>query len=655
MNNNYYLHLLYKKVMELKQILDNIDSKNYTDEQKKYLISGYIITLDTILETGISDLHTPEMDKLTSLIYYTRQKAVHYGYFNGMHNIQEIAETIIDLTKENYYPEEEYFSSLFDASNFELKSDNIMIKNHPNIKESSAFFKFQSNDGTKKLWIPKSKVFTLTKQCKDKISNYIIDLDAIGSLYTNNHNESGTVYQEITGAEIEEFISKNYIVEEKNYDLHLKTIQKIITRFTQDPINSIQIMEYASDEQFCKNTIDVIKNFILERTMFDAYLQHYHLIKDKYSLNKMHKTDYNRLQNSFKKSILQYLTQKDAFFIETTIKRAKYYFGEILHNSPEDFEDTPEILSSILIQLFETGPKHFSNRFISSSPEFKKCYSNLLRYRQIFSHYLLNNKENKDAIIKFKNEFLGFINLLEMIDLNDVRIAIPENYETCSLLEKDKSDFFNYKHEQYLKIDSKTYIGKKIHYSSKNSESKTLIAIVPYGINASNTYYYKKDENGDLIQLYTQDSETGKRSPILVSKKSLEGAKEAKIDFNISNLFKAYSELKRIKPNGDILISFSPIKENEYYNHYESLNNVILRFYIQGYLPAELLQVTKLNTNQINQGIITLLDEKNNQIATIINSKKQSITNHAIKDRKGFFSRIDDINHSFNRRRNSKC
>lgn len=653
MDNNYYLNLLYTKVMELKQVLKEIEKSDHSIEYKKYLISGYIITLDSILEIGISDLHSQDLDDLTSLIYYTRQKAVHYGYFNGLHNIEDIANRIIDLTEQHYIKEQEFYTKVFKLSNFERKCDNLVIKNSPNISTSESFYKLKSLDNSKEIWIPLNKVFTLTKKSKDKISSYIIDLDATVSLYSYENNEISN-YTEITGDELKEFLRSNFSVVNENFNTHNETIAKIITKFLTDPVNSIQIMEYASNEQFCKNTIDVIKEFILERSMFEDYIAHNHLIKDKYSLNKMQKTDYTKLQHTFKKNILQHITQKDAFFIDITIKRAKYYF-DTLKDFSGSFDVEPQLLCPILIQLFETGPKHFSNQFISSSDEFKKCYSNLLRYRQIFSHYFLTSKEYKEAVLNFKSEFLIFIKLLQMINLEDVRIPAHENYETYSLLERNKSDFFNFKHEQYLRVDNNTYIGKKIFYSSKNPDSNNLIAIIPYGNNASNTLYYQKDPYDYLNPIYHYDENSGKKSFVHVSKHALGETKEVKIDFNLSNLFKAYSILRRVKSNSDILIHFPPNEENDYYNHYDNIDHVILRFFIQGYLPVELLRKTTLNISSANQGIVTLNDENGKIIANIINKKKYSMAiDEAHKDDKRFFSRIDDINHNFSRRRHSK-
>lgn len=652
MENNYYLTLLYKKVMELKKVLKEIENKDYTLEQKKYLISGYIITLDSILEIGISDLHSPQLDDLTSLIYYTRQKAVHYGYFNGMHNIEEIADSIINSTEKLYESEAKFYEELFNLDSLRAPQNNIVIKNSQRITSNSTFYSLKSKDGSQEVLIPLKKVFTLTKNSKEKITNYIINLDTICSLY-HNINEEIVDYEEISGDALKNFIKENFFVIDENYTKHNETIAEIIHKFVTDPVNSVQIMEYASNEQYCKNTIDIIKDFIMEQTMFEAYIDHYHLIKDKYSLSKMQKTDYTKLQHSLKKQIIQYITQKDAFFIDMTIKRAKYYF-EQLKDYSGSFDADPELLCPILIQLFETGPKHFSNQFKDSSPEFKKCYSNLLRYRQVFSHYLLSNKEYKEAVFKFRDEFLSFIKILQMINLNEVKIPAHENYETYSLLEREKIDFFNYKHEQYLKVDEKSYIGKKIYYSSRNSKSNKLIAIIPYGSNASNTLYYEKDVHDYLRPIYTFDESTGKRLYIHVSKHALGDAKEVKIDTNLSNLFKAYSILKKVKSSGDILICFPASKENEYYNHYDTLENVILRFYIQGYLPVELLRYTKLNDSSSHHGIISLTDENGVVIADIINKKKHSMDFCFEKDEKRFFSRIDDINHNFSRRRHSK-
>ena len=647
MNNNYYLNLLYKKVMELKTVLKEIEESDYSSEYKKYLISGYIITLDSILEIGISDLHSQDLDELTSLIYYTRQKAVHYGYFNGLHNVDDIANKIINLTEKHYERENEFYNSLFEKSNFELKCDNLLIKSSQNITVDNNFFRFKTSDGNKELCIPIKKVFTLTKKSKEKISSYIVDLDAIGSLYTYE-NGSPVAYEEITQDKLKDYLKENFMVLEENYNKHNETIYEIITNFHKNPTNTIQIMEFASNEQFCRNTIDVIKDFITENTMFEAYIEHNHLIKDKYSLNKMQKADYAKLQKTFKKNVAQYMTQKDAFFVNMTIKRAKFYFDQ-LQDYSASFDVNIELLSPILIQLFETGPKHFSNQFISSSPEFKKCYSNLLRYRQIYSHYLLSNKEYKDGLEKFKTEFLDFIKLLQMIDLDEVKNTTPENYDTYRLLEREKEDFFNYKHEQFLRIDEKTYIGKKINYSSRNAKSDKLIAIIP-----PNTIYYEKDALDYLKPSYVLDKSTGKMHHIPISKQTLDEMKEVKIDFNLSNLFKAYNLLKKVKNNGEIQIYFRPCKENENYRHYDNLETVILRFFNQGYLPVELLRKTKLNISNVNQGLIDLTDEEGNVIANIINKKKFSIDNDSIKDEKRFFSRIDDINHNFSRRRHSK-
>ena len=85
-----------------------------------------------------------------------------------------------------------------------------------------------------------------------------------------------------------------------------------------------------------------------------------------------------------------------------------------------------------------------------------------------------------------------------------------------------------------------------------------------------------------------------------------------------------------------------------------SLENVILRFFIQGYLPIELLRKTKLNISNSSKGIISLIDERGTTIANIFNCNKYTIPQDSTKDEKNFFSRIDDINHSLNKRRHSK-
>ena len=652
MNSNYYLTLLYKKSLELKKILSTIDEKGYSSEYKKYLISSYIITLDSILEIGIGDLHSPKLDELTSLIYYTRQKAVHYGYFNGMHNVENIATKIIELTEENYKNELEYYKKLFNSDNFYCAS-NLVIKNSSQIQLDTYFYKLKSKDNNQVLCVPLRKMFSLTSTSKDKVIEYIVDTSDPLSLYS--YEEGGRVgnHTLLYMEQAKEFIKENFEIVNEDYNEHNNEMMKIISSFISDPVNSNQIMEYASHDTFCRNTIDVIKDFIEERTMLKAYLDSNHLIKDKYTVSKSQKADYVKLQNKFKKSALPFITQRDAFFIDMTIKRATFYRNTLIGDITSGLIIDDAVLCPILIQLYETGPKYFSNQFKNSSPEFKKCCENLLKYRIIFSHYLLNTKEYKENLQNFKEEFTKLIQMISMINTDDVRIPVSENYDTYRLIERDKSEFFNYKHEQFLHIKGNTYIGKKIYYSSRNSESKNLIAIIPS--NDSCVSYYEKDANGYLNIKYTIDEKTGKKKPIHNLSSSLRGSKEVSIDFNLSNLFKAYSMLKRIKSNGDIYIGFNSCEENNKIAHYDDLDNVILRFYNQGYLPVELLQPTKLSTtNYENTGIVHLLDNKDNVIATIVNKKKCKFNFESKKDEKRFFSRIDDITHDFSRRRHNR-
>ena len=71
-------------------------------------------------------------------------------------------------------------------------------------------------------------------------------------------------------------------------------------------------------------------------------------------------------------------------------------------------------------------------------------------------------------------------------------------------------------------------------------------------------------------------------------------------------------------------------------------------------MPVELLRKTKIVTSSANQGIVSITDESGKVIANVINRKKYTNSIDARKDEKRFFSRIDDINHNFSKRRHSK-
>lgn len=651
MNKNYYLNLLNKKVNELQNILLEMENSNFSDDYKKYLISGYIITLSSILEVGIGDFHSDKFDELSTLIYYTRQKIVHYGLFNGLKDVEEAAYKIVELTKENYKSEVEFYENLFDLGDI-YEVNNIVVEVSSNIIKDPHFYKFVSKDKKQVLNISPTNIFFLTKKSSDKVLSYIIDTQNPAGLYF--YTEDGkSGYKELNSEEIKQFLKKNFACPAEDYNEHLIVMQNIINSFISDPINSMQIMEQASDEQFCRNTIEIIKLFILERKMYASYIESNFLIKDKYSLSKMQKTDYDRLYKDIKKNAYKYIDEKDVFFIDMTLRRAKYY-SDYLSDSKKNSDIKPEVLNTVLVQLFECGPKHFSNKLISSSPEFKKCYSNLLRYRQIFSHYILTNKEYKDTIARFKQEFVGLIKVLDSMDLSYIQTPMSVNCLPYLTIERNKDQFFNYKHEQFLKINKDTYIGKKIYYSSHNPTSHGLIAVLPSGNNIANTSYYCKNLSGELTQKHIADENSGKSIASTILNTPLRGAKQIEMDMSFSALFKAYFELRKLcNKSNKITINFHACKANTFYAHKDDLSMVILRFFNQGYIPAELLQEIKVDESNLSKGFVHLLDKKDNVVATIIHEKKCSFKHNYTVDSEDYFSRIDNIEHDFSKRRPS--
>jgi hypothetical protein len=65
-------------------------------------------------------------------------------------------------------------------------------------------------------------------------------------------------------------------------------------------------------------------------------------------------------------------------------------------------------------------------------------------------------------------------------------------------------------------------------------------------------------------------------------------------------------------------------------------------------------EITKIWVAAQRDGKWGVLDENGNAFATIVNKKKHPICTDAKKDCKRFFSRIDDINHNFSKRRHSR-
>ena len=638
---NYYLNLLYKKNLELENVLKEIDNCNLPIDYKKYLIAGYIIALDSILEKGIGNLHSYKFDEVTSLIYHARQKVLHLGYFNGLDNIEETANTIVKLVQENYDEEKKYFDNTF-KDKIKFQNNNIVIKDSPNITFEPPFFKFKSDDGEKLLCIPAKNIFTLTKGINEHIDSYIINLDKGASLYIykNGHPDS---YREIEGDEIKNFLKENFIILRENYNTHIQVMNDIIDKFLTDPLNTTRITAYNSKFDDKSDTIEVIKNFIIERTMCKSHLKYF--LSSDTSINKLINTNHSHSLRGFKYNAIRTMNDSDVFFVRMTLERANYYFNQVDVLDPKT---DPQVIKTIFIQLFESGPKYFSDHFIKCNYYFEKIYSILLKYRNIFSHLPLEEKKFIEGLDSFKKEFLEFIALLKGIDFEKVRRNVNDKYRNFVLIEREKSDFFNYKHEQFLKIDEDNYIGRKIYYSSKNPKSDKLIAVIPNNSQKNHIQCYKKDCYGNLTPI---KSDADNDTYTLISNHLFDSPKKAKIDLELSALFKANRLLKRANPNKEIRIYFQACESNDYYEHNDSLDNVILRFFSQGYLPTELLQKITLDTSQSNLGLLTLLDEDNNIIAKITNNKKYFNEQTSKKDPLDFFSRIDSISHKFNKRR----
>lgn len=663
-SNNYFLNLLKSKCASLEKLL-TIDDDTVSEEEKTYAIAGLIVQLSSIIEIGIGDLHSSNFDDITSIIYYTRQKIVHYGYFNGLKNIQSIGQNIVDLFNTNYNEEQKYFSALFQQKKHKAPS-NIVLKPSNLIEKDNHFYKFYSKDKKQVLYVPIKSVFTLNCKGKEKPSSFIVDTNydlACYSLsnsnttpYVNKENDNFEYeisnYKSLNSNEIKDYLTKNYIILHEDFEDHTISMETIINSFITDPLNSIQIIQYHSDDQFCKNTVDVIKDFMFNNTMNEGYIDSNYLIKDKYSLSKMPATDFSKLRKELVKPCYDKINEKDIFFVDCTINRFNYFTK--LFDSP-NLDLDPKALSVVLIQLFESGPKHFSSNFINSNLEFKKCYNNLLRYRQVFSHYVISNKEFSNTVNKFFKEFSNFVQILQNLNLNSIKkpmLGLNQNY---LIIERNKDNFFNYKHEQFLRIDNDKYIGKKIQYSSRLANSKSLIAILPGGNSTANTCYYKKDNADFLSPYYVYDEHSKKEVLLNLSKQPLKGTKEVSADLSLSYLFKAYYLLKRKNEKEDIDIIFLSSKTNKNTCHKDHLTQTILRYFNQGYIPLELLQKVKLDTSSLNKGVIVVLNMKDEPICKITNSKKIKNSYSSVEyDNIDFFSRTDDITHDYSKRRPAK-
>ena len=229
MEDKIFLDILYAKAKELNELLQ-ADNNNYTKEQLQYLISGYIVELDSILETGIGELHSPELDKLTSLIYHTRQKVVHYGSFGALNDIVNEAQDIAKLTLETYEKERKFQTKLYASCNFSAQP-NVVISNSPNIEKQELFYNFKSKDGKYILSVPLKRVFELTDFNHNKIQKLIINTNDAASLTTLNDDGAIVDYAQLNEDEIRNFFKENYFIHEENTTKHIDAIKEVTDKF----------------------------------------------------------------------------------------------------------------------------------------------------------------------------------------------------------------------------------------------------------------------------------------------------------------------------------------------------------------------------------------------------------------------------------------
>lgn len=667
MEENFYLESLNKLVGELKKTMSK--KKDYPPVVYNCILAGIIIRMNSIIDQCVLDFHSENFKEAAEAIYNSRQILVHYSDYRTFDDLDEISTEIIDRFHEAYPSEKEYFKTILSYK--DEPEHNVVIPKNKKIvyDEFTNSYVFMADNI--EISVSSDKITRIQDLVKRRDVAYIVNCDTDMNYFYKDDNYE-TMYQELTGyEELQDFFKAYFNVVETDFNLHKNCIRDVLSRFyKQGSYNAVYVSQKNSDLSSKKKPLYLESSKVLDSYFNDGVVYSQFLQDRVYSNMGIPETpyfDYKFIRESSAVDLEKGLTKGDYFFIVKAVSVFDNINSELKKSNHLSDPQKEKLKMAMLINWADHTLRNMSEQFVGANEEFKKLHIRLLTYRSFFAHNVLQLKTTTGS--KLLEEFYdiakGYVSVLSSLHIPDLDARVNKNLVEFIAIERMPPYFVNSKHEQYIQIDPKTYIGDKLFYSTRGSSYRKIIGLVPIDkhFDLKGTYYEKR---GDKFVAKTFKTKSGKKKNLLVSRVDYSKGRAASFDVNIDDLLYVYAAYKgKIKdyPLEDLsgthhkkVVLFVPSIENGNKAHATELEDVISDYFQQRYLPFELVKNTKVVPSEDKDGkvVFTIVDvETEKEIAYIVDSNYLNEINMNL-DAKGFFTINETIHHFSNKRRGRK-
>lgn len=661
MNENFYLELLNEQTRELELIIKN--KKNYAPNVYNCILAGIVIRMNSVLEQCMLDFHSPNFSEVSKMIYNSRQLLVHYYDYRTFSNLEEIFLKIIDKFKRAYPNERYYFKKILSYK--ATKEHNVVVSKDKNIIYDEFTNSYIFKGDNVEISVSRDKVIKIQDLKKRRDIAYIVNCDSdMNYFYRGEDNE--TFYKELSGyGELQTFFMKHFNVVDIDYQKHKDCIKDILDTFYHKGNYTSVFVEEKLDESSRRNPLYIETAVALDKFFNDDIVYEQFLDGRVYTNKGIPNNeyfDYKSIRENCKMDLENNISKRDYFFITKTISIFANLNSEVIKSTNLTDGEREKMEISMLINWIDHSLRNFTLEFVEANEEFNKLHNKLIYYRNFYAHNILQTKTNtsKRILEEFYELSKEYVMILNSLNIKTITKPEEENIVNFVAIERMPYHFVNHKYEQYIQVDPSTYIGDKLYYSTRGSEYNKIIGLV--GVDKSfpirGTYYENK--NGEFIAK-TFKTKSGKKHNLLVSKLDYSKGQDCCLDVNLDDLLYIYAaykgkiskeltdSLERV--NHKKVVIFRASKENNFTSHASELDEIISGFYQQRFLPFELVKKTKINLvkESNGKGYFQILDENDNEIAIVVDSKRLKDYDIVI-DKKGYFT-IHDTTHNFDKRR----
>lgn len=659
-NNNVYLELLKRQIEKLQQVIN--DKDKYPEDVYNCVLAGVLIQANAVLETCMIDFHSKDFEEVAAAIYGARQLLIHYSDYRTFDDVESISKDIIEKFNKVYASEKEYFEHILEYN--DNQENNVVVRNGPEVSydASSRCYIFKK-DGVE-IAVSASKVTVIQDYAKKKDKAYIINCESNMNCFYTQPDGTTQYVQLKAPRELQGFFINNFTVLNANYNKHKTMVRSVLDNFYSgkfDVVKTKNKPKKSGEQIWSIDTMTLLGDYFDKGVVYEEFIEDREY-GNRAAPSKKH-YDYSAIKGNVKNALLAHVSEKDYFFIQKAKVMMRDIEEKIKRNAHSlNSEALAEMQISILINFADLSIKNLSPEFIKAHKDFEHLYESFTKYRNFFAH---NHYQLKPGLEddKYLEEFLelskGIMEVLSHLGIKNITAPIMKEEREFLLLEKSRTNFVNFKHEQYLKLDPATYIGDKLYYSSKIGNDGKIVALIPIEPGWTRTYFYEKKDGEFAPKTIRGQKDKMKRVP--VERMDVPGAKKVNIDTNISDLLFINAAFEgvagsakmrnKLRNTGKKVVIFRESENNNNVKHAASLNHIITNYFQQKYLPLELACETSIRfvDNGKDESYFQILDSEGRVIADVVDDHMFRKYGMA-KDGSQVFS-VGDISYDFSKKR----